>query len=70
MSALPGWVYDLVDAVQQHEDSHRGLREGGTCLAPALDKVPGHVREGAALIAAHKAEAGEARSGDQAVSVA
>lgn len=53
---LPAWVYDLVTAVQDHEDAHRGVKDGGTCLAPALEKVPILVRQGARLIAGYKAQ--------------
>jgi hypothetical protein len=47
VNGLPKWVYDLVIALQQHEDEHG---EGTTCLAPVLAHVPADVSRDADAI--------------------
>lgn len=46
-AAIPKWVYDLVIALQQHEDVHG---EKASCLAPVLKLVPAEVGRDAEAI--------------------
>lgn len=47
---LPKWVWDLVIALQQHEDEHA---KGDTCLDVALTAIPEGVRHQAESISAY-----------------
>lgn len=38
----PYWVWELLAAVQQHENEHR--KEDNPCFQNVLEKVPEHVR--------------------------
>ncbi|MFJ4418272.1 hypothetical protein [Streptomyces sp. NPDC088925] len=60
---LPRWVWDLVIAVQRHEEEHA---RDGACLKPVLAAVPADVRDKATAIAqyvqqARRADAREPR---------
>ncbi|WP_435246353.1 hypothetical protein [Streptomyces sp. NRRL F-5630] len=45
---LPRWVWDLVIAVQRHEEEHA---KDAACLKPVLAAVPADVRDKATAIA-------------------
>lgn len=78
MEQLPNWVYDLVMELQEQESMHprllfesggfEGTRTYDWCPCDALKKVPSHVKEHAAAIAAYRAEAErDKQPGDEAV---
>lgn len=52
--SLPNWVLDVVIAVQEHEDVHRSVRDGGICLESVLDSVPTEVRIAAKAVAEYR----------------
>lgn len=51
---LPNWMLDVVIAVQEHEDIHRSVRDGGICLQGVLDLVPAEVRIAAKAVAEYR----------------
>ncbi|MHC3427196.1 hypothetical protein [Streptomyces sp. DT18] len=51
---LPRWVWDLVIALQRHEEEHA---KDAACLKPALAAVPADVRDKAEAIAQYVQQA-------------
>jgi hypothetical protein len=47
MTELPKWAWDLVIAVQKHEDEHP---KGGACFEAVLAPIPAEIRDQAAAI--------------------
>lgn len=55
----PNWLYDLIAAVEQYEDVHEHVKEGGRCLQDVLDRVPDELRLAANAIADYKRKEGQ-----------
>lgn len=51
---LPKWIWDLVIAIEIHEDTHP--KENG-CLSQVLSRVPSEVRAQASVIQSYVAQA-------------
>lgn len=59
MNQIPNWVIDMVIAVDEYEDRHAHVKEGGHCMERVLDAVPPNVLGAVRMVAEYRSTANE-----------
>lgn len=57
MRDIPNWVIDMVIAVDEYEDQHAHVKEGGHCMEHVLNAVPPNVLGAVRMVAEYRSTA-------------